>query len=112
MENKDIHFDDATIKDIQSKLTVSHCSASYGDTVKDFMRRMGMDEQKPSTDTTNSDESQQYVNDIDKQIVKEVEKQYNIRQYHEKYNIPYPMSEAKRKRNKLKKKKLKKLNRK
>lgn len=112
MENKDIHFDDATIKIIQSKLNESYHSESYDDTMESLMRRMCMYEQKTSTETTNSDESQQYVNDINKQIVKEVEKQYNIRQYHEKYNIPYPMSEVKRKRNKLKRKKLKKLNRK
>lgn len=92
MENKDIHFEDATIKDIRTKLNESYHSESYGD----------------ESETPN----QQIANYVNKLIVKEVEKQYNIRQYHEKYNIPYPMSEVKRKQHRLKRKKLKKLNRK
>lgn len=103
--NKDINInglDDETIKDIRSKLNENH-SVSHDDIMESLMRRMGMDEQKPSTDTTNSDESetpnQQSVN---KHIVKDVGKQH----------IPYPMSEVKRKQHKLKRKKLKKLNRK
>lgn len=116
MENKDIHFDDATIKDIRTKLNERNHSVSHDDIMENLMERIAVYEQKTSTDTTNSDEyetpEEQFAHYVNKQIVKKVEKNYNIQQYHKKYNIPYPMSEIKRKQHKLKKKKLKKLNRK